>query len=181
MEVDKIPPEEIVKKVSKDCNTSSHSLVFILTPTQSIAGNIQIVSRVSEVGLHKLHTLKFPLKKVIDVKGSAPIPPIGKDFITAMGRTNDAILYGGEVHLNVKGQDNEVKDLAKNLPSSASKDYGKPFADIFRNYKGDFYSIDPNLFSPGKVKVTSIDTGKTFEEGKINSDLIDRSFGYEKN
>ena len=98
-----------------------------------------------------------------------------------MGRTNDAILYGGEVHLNVKGQDNEVKDLAKNLPSSASKDYGKPFADIFRNYKGDFYSIDPNLFSPGKVKVTSIDTGKTFEEGKINNDLIDRSFGYEKN
>ena len=181
LEVDKIPPEEIVKKVSNDCNTLTNSLVFILTPTQSIAGTIQVVSRVSEVGLHKLHTLKFPLENIIDVKGSAPIPPIAKDFITAMGRTNDAILYGGEVHLNVKGKDDELENLAKNLPSSSSKDYGKPFADIFNDYKGDFYSIDPNLFSPGKVTVRSIDTGKIFEEGKINSDLINRSFRYEKN
>tara|TARA_B100001013_G_C24599949_1_gene438389 strand:+ start:447 stop:1415 length:969 start_codon:yes stop_codon:yes gene_type:complete len=181
MEVDKIPPEEIVKKVADDCNSSTNSLVFILTPTQSIAGTIQVVSRISEVGLHKLHTLKFPLKNVIAVRGTAPIPPIAKDFIIAMGRTNDAILYGGEVHLSVKGQDNEVKELAKNLPSSSSKDYGKPFAKIFKDYNGDFYSIDPNLFSPGKVSVTSIDTGKTFEEGKINSDLINRSFKYEKN
>ena len=98
-----------------------------------------------------------------------------------MGRTNDAILYGGEVHLNVKGKDDELENLAKNLPSSSSKDYGKPFADIFNDYKGDFYSIDPNLFSPGKVTVRSIDTGKIFEEGKINSDLINRSFRYEKN
>ena len=180
MEVDTIPPKEIVEKVSNDCNVTGESLVFILTPTRSIAGTIQIVSRVSEVGLHKIHTLKFPLDKVINVEGRAPIPPISKDFVTAMGRTNDAILYGGEVYLNIKGKDNEIKELAKKLPSTSSKDYGKPFAEIFKDYKGDFYSIDPNLFSPGKVTLKSIETGKIFQEGKINEYLINKSFGYEK-
>ena len=98
-----------------------------------------------------------------------------------MGRTNDAILYGGNVELKVIGSDEEINNLAKNLPSTSSKDYGKPFAEIFKNYKEDFYAIDPNLFSPGKVSVTSLNTGKTFTEGTLNNELLDKSFGYEKN
>tara|TARA_B100001123_G_C15269219_1_gene1009636 strand:+ start:990 stop:1955 length:966 start_codon:yes stop_codon:yes gene_type:complete len=180
MEVDKTPPKEILEKISKDCQIKSKNVVLILTPTQSISGVIQVVSRVSEVGMHKLHTLKFPLQNVKEVSGSAPIPPISSDFIVSMGRTNDAILYGGNVELKVTGSDEQIKNLVKNLPSTSSKDYGKPFAEIFKNYKGDFYAIDPNLFSPGKVSVTSLDSGKTFTEGKLNYDLLDKSFGYEK-
>ena len=180
MEVDKIPPKEIIEKISNDCKTTAENIILILTPTQSISGVIQVVSRVSEVGLHKLHTLKFPLENVEEVCGSAPIPPVSKDFITSMGRTNDAILYGGNVELKVRGTDEQISKLAKNLPSTSSKDYGKPFAEIFKNYKGDFYAIDPNLFSPGKVTVTSLETDKIFVEGKLNSDLLDKSFGYEK-
>ena len=180
MEVDKIPPKEIIEKISNDCKTTAENIILILTPTQSISGVIQVVSRVSEVGLHKLHTLKFPLENVEEVCGSAPIPPVSKDFITSMGRTNDAILYGGNVELKVRGTDEQISKLAKNLPSTSSKDYGKPFAEIFKNYKGNFYAIDPNLFSPGKVTVTSLETDKIFVEGKLNSDLLDKSFGYEK-
>ena len=180
MEVDKIPPKEIIEKISNDCKTTAENIILILTPTQSISGVIQVVSRVSEVGLHKLHTLKFPLENVEEVCGSAPIPPVSKDFITSMGRTNDAILYGGNVELKVRGTDEQISKLAKNLPSTSSKDYGKPFAEIFKNYKGDFYAIDPNLFSPGKVTITSLETNKIFVEGKLNSDLLDKSFGNEK-
>jgi len=180
MEVDKTPPKEILEKISNDCKTKAENIILILTPTQSISGVIQVVSRVSEVGLHKLHTLKFPLENVKEVSGSAPIPPVSSDFITSMGRTNDAILYGGNVELKVMGTDKEISNLAKNLPSTSSKDYGKPFAEIFNNYKRDFYAIDPNLFSPGKVTVTSLETGKIFTEGKLNSNLLDKSFGYEK-
>ena len=180
MEVDKTPPKEIIEKISNDCKTTAENIILILTPTQSISGVIQIVSRVSEVGLHKLHTLKFPLENVEEVCGSAPIPPVSKDFVTSMGRTNDAILYGGNVELKVRGTDEQISKLAKNLPSTSSKDYGKPFAEIFKNYKGDFYAIDPNLFSPGKVTITSLETDKIFVEGKLNSDLLDKSFGYEK-
>ena len=181
MEVDKTPPKEILEKISNDCKAKTENIILILTPTQSISGVIQVVSRVSEVGLHKLHTLKFPLENVKEVSGSAPIPPVSNDFITSMGRTNDAILYGGIVELKVIGSDEEINNLAKNLPSTSSKDYGKPFAEIFKNYKGDFYAIDPNLFSPGKVSVTSLNTGKTFTEGTLNNELLDKSFGYEKN
>ena len=181
MEVDKTPPQEIIEKISNNCKAKAGNIILILTPTQSISGVIQVVSRVSEVGLHKLHTLKFPLENVKEVSGSAPIPPVSNDFITSMGRTNDAILYGGNVELRVSGSDQEINNLAKKLPSISSKDYGKPFAEIFKNYKGDFYAIDPNLFSPGKVSITSLETGKTFTEGKLNNDLLDKSFGYEKN
>ena len=181
MEVDKTPPKEIIEKISNDCKKAAENIILILTPTQSISGVIQVVSRVSEVGLHKLHTLKFPLENVEEVLGSAPIPPVSKDFITSMGRTNDAILYGGNVKLKVRGSDDQINELAKKLPSTSSKDYGKPFAEIFNNYKGDFYAIHPKLFSPGKVMITSLETGKIFVEGKLNSDLLDESFGYEKN
>ena len=113
MEVDKIPPKEILEKISNDCKAKTENIILILTPTQSISGVIQVVSRVSEVGLHKLHTLKFPLENVKEVSGSAPIPPVSNDFITSMGRTNDAILYGGNVELKVTGSDEEINKLTE--------------------------------------------------------------------
>ena len=93
-----------------------------------------------------------------------------------MGRTNDAILYGGQVHLYVDVDDDEAFELAKRLPSSTSKDYGKPFSEVFKEYKFDFYKIDKLLFSPAKVIVTTLKTGKTFVSGSIESDLINKSF-----
>ena len=126
--------------------------------------------------MHKLHEIGFPLSKVIDGFGSAPVPPPAPDFLIGMGRTNDAILYGGQVHLYVDVDDDEAFELAKRLPSSTSKDYGKPFSEVFKEYKFDFYKIDKLLFSPAKVIVTTLKTGKTFVSGSIESDLINKSF-----
>ena len=72
--------------------------------------------------------------------------------------------------------DDEAFELAKRLPSSTSSDYGKPFADIFKEYKFDFYKIDKLLFSPAKVIVSTIKTGKTFTQGSTNIELIEKSF-----
>ena len=67
------------------------------------------------------------------------------------------------------------------ISSCAYKNNDKvEISEIFNNYKGDFYAIDANLFSPGKVKITSLDTGKVFIEGKLNNDLLDKSFEYEE-
>jgi len=176
LEVDRVPPKEIISKIAKDCGIFPKNLVIILTPTTSLAGNIQIVGRVLEVAMHKIHELGFPLEKIIDGFGQAPVPPPGKNFIEGMGRTNDAIIYGGNVHLFVSGSEKDVKDLAKSLPSRNSKDYGKPFAKIFKSYKSDFYSIDGSLFSPARIAITSLQTGKSFSYGKINEKLIDASF-----
>ena len=176
MEVDRKPPQEIIDKITTDCSVSEKNLTIILTPTRSLSGCVQVVGRVLEVGMHKLHEIGFPLSKVVDGFGSAPIPPPAPDFLIGMGRTNDSILYGGQVHLYVDVDDDEAYELAKRLPSSTSKDYGKPFADIFKEYKYDFYKIDKLLFSPAKVIVTTLKTGKTFVSGEIDKELVNRSF-----
>jgi|TARA_B100001996_G_scaffold39582_1_gene28939 methenyltetrahydromethanopterin cyclohydrolase len=176
MEVDRKPPQEIIDKIINDCNISEKNLTIILTPTKSLSGCVQIVGRVLEVGMHKLHEIGFPLDKVVDGFGSASVPPPAPDFLIGMGRTNDAILYGGLIHLYVDVDNDEAMELAKRLPSSTSSDYGKPFSEIFKEYKYDFYKIDKLLFSPAKVIVTTIKTGTTYTEGSLNLDLIDKSF-----
>ena len=138
---------------------------------------MQITARVLEVALHKVHTLGFPLEHVRDGLGSAPLPPPSPDFLTAMGRTNDAILFGGEVQLFVTGPEAQARELAEKLPSSASRDYGKPFARIFQDAGQDFYKIDPMLFSPARVLVTALDTGRTFARAAWRPSCWRQSFG----
>jgi len=177
LETDREPPAPLIDKIARDCNVKPQRLTLILTPTRSLAGATQIVARALEVALHKTHALGFPLKRVIDGWGAAPLPPPAADFLSAMGRTNDAILYGGRAHLFVTGDDGAARALAEKLPSGASRDHGKPFAETFRSYKGDFFAIDPMLFSPAAVTVTALDSGRSFHAGAIDADLIDRSFG----
>jgi len=176
LETDKIPPVEVIEKIVRDTKISAERLTIILTPTTSIAGVVQIVGRVLEVALHKAHTIHFPLENIVSGSGLAVLPPVSKDFMTAMGRTNDAILFGGEVSLHVRCEDAAAAELAANLPSSSSKDYGKTFAQVFKFYNMDFYKIDAMLFSPAKVVVTNLQTGKVFEGGQLNADLIALSF-----
>ncbi len=177
IENDKIPPIEIIDKIAKACGISAEKLTIIVTPTSSLAGSVQVVGRVLEVAMHKAHELHFPLENIVDGSGSAPICPPHPDFVQAMGRTNDAILFAGQVHLFVKGSDDEAEKLAKNLPSSTSKDYGKPFAEIFKACKYDFFKIDGMLFSPASVIVTAVDSGNSFRAGKLDNALLDQSFG----
>ncbi len=177
MEVDKNPPSELISKMAEQCGVAEENLTIILTPTKSLAGVVQVVARVLETALHKAHELKFPLERIIDGAGSAPLCPPIPDFVQAMGRTNDAILFAGRVQLYVTGSDDDAKALATDLPSNTSKDYGKPFAKVFADAKYDFYQIDQMLFSPAQVSVTAVESGNTFFAGEVNLDLLKESFG----
>ena len=170
------PPPEIVEKVARDCRIVASALTVIFARTESLAGGAQVVARVLEVALHKAHQLKFPLDRVVDGMGAAPLCPPHPDFVAAMGRTNDAIIYGGRVQLCVTGSAADAKALAEALPSSASRDFGAPFAEIFKRFKGDFYAIDPMLFSPAEIIVTAIDGGASFHAGALHHELLDASF-----
>ena len=176
LEVDKFPPVEVAEKVAENCGIKAENLTFILTPTASIAGVMQIAIRVLEVAMHKAHELHFPLEKIVDGYGVTPVAPPGGDFMTAMGRTNDAILFGGQVQLFVNASDDEAKALAEKMPSNTSSDYGRPFAEIFKSYDYDFFKVDGMLFSPGKVIVTNVNTGKSFSAGELNQALLNQSF-----
>ena len=176
LEVDAPPPPPLLRKIAQNCGVGAERLRVILTPTSSLAGSVQVVARVLEVGLHKAHELGFPMADVADGAGSAPLPPPGGDFVQAMGRTNDAILFAGRVHLFVRGRADAAQELARALPSGTSRDYGRPFAEVFEDYGRDFFKIDPMLFSPAQVAVTHLPSGRTFHAGAVALDLLERSF-----
>jgi methenyltetrahydromethanopterin cyclohydrolase len=170
------PPKTIVATVAQHCRIKPEDLTIIFAPTQSLVGCTQIVARVLEVALHKTHELGFSLEHIVDGVGAAPLCPPHPDFVTAMGRTNDAIIFAGRVQLYVTGPADEARALAEKLPSRASRDYGRPFSEIFRQAKGDFYAIDPMLFSPARITVTALETGESFQLGDIDLELLDASF-----
>ena len=177
LETDRHPPPELSEKVAGDCAVAADRVTLVLTPTGSLAGVVQIAARVVEVALHKAHELGFPLDAILEGAGSTPLPPPTRDALTAMGRTNDTILFGGQVQLLVSCADEDARALAERLPSSASRDYGKPFAEVFRDYGYDFFQVDPMLFSPAQVAVTTIESGRTFRAGRLDAQLLGRSFG----
>jgi methenyltetrahydromethanopterin cyclohydrolase len=119
-----------------------------------------------------MDTLGFDVTRVVSGVGTAPLPPVAKDDLRAIGRTNDCVLYGGQARFTVHADDDELDALAARLPASASGDYGMPFIEIFRRYDSDFYKIDPMLFSPGEVWLTSATSGRTFHAGRLAPEVL---------
>jgi methenyltetrahydromethanopterin cyclohydrolase len=172
LEVDRVPPKVIVDKLLRDCALAPEGLAVVLTPTTSLAGTTQVVARVLEVALHRAHQLGFALADIVDGSACAPLPPPGADFISAMGRTNDAILYAGQVHLTVSGDAQAARELAMNLPSTNSSDHGRPFAELFAAADHDFYRLDPGLFAPAEVWVSHLGSGQSWHAGRSVPELL---------
>jgi methenyltetrahydromethanopterin cyclohydrolase len=172
LEVDRAPPKVVIDKLLHDCGLAAEALTLILTPTTSLAGTTQVVARVLEVALHKAHELGYALANIVEGVGTAPLPAPSQDGVIAMGRTNDAILYGGRVQLTVRGDDAAARQLAQQLPSRNSRDYGRSFADIFKEVEYDFYKIDGALFAPAEVWVSNLDSGSTWHAGSLNMALL---------
>ncbi|MDT7838280.1 methenyltetrahydromethanopterin cyclohydrolase [Aquabacterium sp. OR-4] len=172
LEVDRLPPPVIVDKLLRDCALPASALTLILTPTTSLAGITQVVARVLEVALHKAHQLGFALADIVSGSATAPLPAPCADGVMAMGRSNDAILYGGRVHLTVSGSDAAARDLAARLPSCNSAAHGRSFAEIFSAADHDFYKIDGALFAPAQVWVSNLDSGNTWQGGGTRLDLL---------
>jgi methenyltetrahydromethanopterin cyclohydrolase len=166
------PTDEVAAWVGQKAGLEPAQLTFVVAPTASVAGGVQIAARILETGLHKMDTLGFDLKKVVGGIGTAPVPPVAKNDLRAIGRTNDSILYGGQAHYTVRADDAELAALVPQIPASASRDYGTPFSEIFKRYDGDFYKIDPLLFSPAEVWITSAWSGKTHHAGRLNPDVL---------
>jgi methenyltetrahydromethanopterin cyclohydrolase len=175
LETRTLPTDEVAAWVAEKARLQPAQLTFVVAPTACLAGGVQISARIVETGLHKMETLGFDVRRVVSAIGTAPLPPVAKDDLRAIGRTNDCILYGGQARFTVRAGDVELEQLAAQVPASASHDYGTPFYEIFQRYGGDFYKIDPLLFSPGEVWLTSSETGKTFHAGRLNPEVLEAS------
>ena len=179
LESNSLPSNALIEKVTGACNIKPENLIAVVAPTASIAGLTQVAGRVVEVGIHKLRTLGLSPKLIRYALGYAPIPPRCGEFEVAMARTNDAILYGGTVYLVVEHDDEAaLKKTVEQAPSNTSKDYGKPFLQIFREADRDFYKIDHNLFAPAVLMMNNAKTGRVFKAGEANPEVLLQSLGF---
>ncbi|MGH7506064.1 MAG: methenyltetrahydromethanopterin cyclohydrolase [Longimicrobiales bacterium] len=169
------PDDAVVAWIEAKSGISASRITLLAAPTASLAGGVQISARVVETALHKLDHLGFDVCRIASASGTAPLPPVAKNDVRAIGRTNDCVLYGGVVHLAVTGDDDEVSEIVARLPSSNSADYGTPFHDLFQRYGGDFYKVDPGLFSPAEVHISNLVSGRTFSAGTRNVAVLRRS------
>lgn len=176
LETRHVPSDDVCRDLAQKCGVTPDKLTLLVAPTASLAGTVQIVARSVETALHKLFELGFDLSRVVSGFGAAPLPPASSDDLVAIGRTNDAILYGGEVTLYVRGDDASLEQVGPRVPSGASSDHGRPFAAIFERYERDFYKIDPHLFSPARITLSNLDTGRTFVFGHTLPRVIHESF-----
>jgi len=182
LETDRCPPAKIIERFAEDCRIPPENLAIILTPTTSLAGATQVSGRIVETGIHKLRRLGLDPNVIVYASGCAPISPVHPKFARAMARTNDAILYGGTTYYVVEhDNDEKLKEMVDKGPSIASKAYGRPFIEIFKEAKYDFYKIDPNLFAPAVLIINNARTGHTFQNGKINAEALAESFDLDRN
>ncbi|NUQ62807.1 MAG: methenyltetrahydromethanopterin cyclohydrolase [Pirellulales bacterium] len=177
LETSQLPSQAVCEEIARKCRVEPEKLTLLVARTASQAGTVQVVARCVETAMHKLFELGFDLNLVESGFGVAPLPPVAGNDLTAMGWTNDAILYGGEVTLWVHGDESELRRLGPSVPSTSSRDHGRPFARIFEHYGRDFYAIDPLLFGPAVVTLLHLDTGRRFRFGRTAPDLLRESFG----
>ncbi len=176
LETSKPPTAAVFEKIAEACRVKPSAVTLLAAPTASLAGGVQIVARSVETALHKLAELKFDLSRILSAHGWAPLPPVAASDLAAIGRTNDAILYGARVVLMVSGDDASLEAMGPKVPSMASRDHGEPFAQIFARYNHDFYAVDPHLFSPAQVSFQNVETGRCWTFGRLEPGVLERSF-----
>ncbi|MBM4240218.1 MAG: methenyltetrahydromethanopterin cyclohydrolase [Euryarchaeota archaeon] len=178
LEADNLPGVDVTDAIAKECGVSPENVYILVAPTASIVGSIQIAGRVVENGTYKmLEALHFDVRKVKYAAGIAPIAPVDPDGLKAMGKTNDAVLFGGRTYYYIESDENDdLAEIAKKLPASASEGYGKPFYEIFKEAEYDFYKIDKGMFAPAEVVINDLRTGEIFRAGKMNMELLMKSF-----
>lgn len=178
LETAKLPGADVFEYIASETGVDPDDVVLCVAPTSSMAGNLQVVARSVETALHKLYELGFDVNRIRSAVGTAPLPPVARNDLEAIGRTNDAILYGGRVTLWVKGDDESIAEMLPKVPSVASPVYGRTFLEIFEAAGRDFYKIDPLLFSPAEIVMQNVDTGRIHLAGRVNVDVLKQSFGF---
>lgn len=172
LEANKLPDEKVMEYIAKECGVKPEDVYALVAPTASIVGSVQISGRIVETAIYKMAEIGYDPKKIVSGAGKCPIAPVLEDDLKAMGATNDSMMYYGSVFLAIK----EYDEILKNVPSSTSRDYGKPFFEIFKEANYDFYKIDPNLFAPALVAFNDLSSGKTYVHGKLNADVLLKSY-----
>ncbi len=177
IEAASLPGKEVLESIAESCGVEAKNVALAIAPTASIAGHLQIAARSVETALHKLFELGFDVSRIESGCGWVPLPPVAGDDLSGIGRTNDAILYGGRVTLLIHGDDDTISEIGPRVPSCGSDAFGETFLTLFEAAGRDFYKIDPLLFSPAEIIFQNVETGRVHRFGSTRPDLVRKSFG----
>ena len=167
-------PDETVAEHVADLSEVDPGGVFLPTyATGSAAGSVATAARAAELAVFRLFEIGYEPTDVLHASGAAPVAPTTTAEGVAMGRTNDALAYGGEVHLQVARDDDRFDRLA----STVRDDYGTPFVEVFEDADWDFYEVPESVFAPATVTVDVVD-GPVYTVGETDEALLAESFGY---
>ncbi len=174
LESNQLPDEKVIENIAEASHVEPANVIALVAPTASIVGSVQVSGRVVETAIFKLNELGYDTTRIVSGSGCAPIAPVVRDDLKAMGSTNDSVIYYGSVFLTVKGFD---ESLFRQVPSTTSRDYGKPFYRTFKDAGYDFFKIDANVFAPAEITANDLETGKTYHTGHLNGEVILESYG----
>ncbi|MFW9923495.1 MAG: methenyltetrahydromethanopterin cyclohydrolase [Candidatus Thorarchaeota archaeon] len=180
LESEELSTDSVLTYIAEKCGVSLENLYVLVAPTTSIAGSTQIAGRSVETALHKLFDLGMDVRTIVSAYGIAPVSPVhygNSDLM--MGRTNDMLIYGSDVYLQIDyPNEKELVDYISKASSKTSPSYGTLFYDMVKKVQGDFYKIDSAIFAPAKLMVNSVQTGKTYLYGTINHEMIAKSINF---
>ena len=167
---------ETTEWISKYCRVNPKNIFILVAPSNSLVCAIQIAARPIDNIMHRLHSEGFDIHKVTFASSETPLATLVKDDLSAMGRINDSMLYGGKVMVYLDGEDSQIERILPNLSTRCSPAYGKLFKQIFLEHDCDFHKIDLRLWSVAKVQINNISTGNCFSTGEIDYSLLKKSF-----
>lgn len=173
----KYPTDEVALEVAKACNVKPEDTYLLISDSTCIVASIQVSGRMLEQTCHKMFEKGFDAGQIVMIRGTAPIAPIVKDEMKAMGRINDALIYGSSVEIWVDATDEDIERVMPGLVGKTSSPcYGQLFEQVFEEAGRDFFYVDHDVHSLGRVQIHNINTGKAFCAGEIHFEVLEKSF-----
>jgi methenyltetrahydromethanopterin cyclohydrolase len=172
IETDTLPVAAVAEQVADRAGVDPAATFLPVFATGSVTGSVTLAARAAELAVYRLSELGYDPLDVLSVTGKAPVAPVGPDEEAAIARTNDALAYGGQVHMTVA----EPFDRFDEVASSARDQHGVPFAEIFDDADWDFQEVDRGVFAPAQVTVDVLG-GDTHVVGETDESLLADSFG----
>ena len=172
IEAERLPDERVAAQVARRAGVPESGVFLPTYATGSLTGSVVSASRAAELAVFRLSELGYDPLDVLSVTGSAPVAPVSEDEPTALAATNDALAYGGRVHMVV----DRPSDRFDEIVSTARETHGTPFADIFETVDWRYDDLPLELFGPAQVTVDVVG-GDTHVVGATDEELLAESYG----
>ncbi|NHJ32214.1 MAG: methenyltetrahydromethanopterin cyclohydrolase [Asgard group archaeon] len=174
IESDQLPNKEVIQYLAEKCKVEKKNLFILMIKTACLVEYVQMAARAIELGIFKLvEQLGYPKERILHAVGTGIIPPMSQDNEVSNDRVNNALIYGTKLYLVIKSEKyDNLSEIIDKLPSKSSSSYGRKFLELFNEAGKDFSKFDLTLLAPTEITINDIRTGKIYQNGKINIELV---------